>query len=141
MNKLKMGRDIYAQYKSTVQNNESTTLEQAQLKMTRNAQLALVSPRPNTRGVVHSTHYKYGSLHFIVNKKDKIVWMRNYSGNPKGWKRDNKLYLKLNKDLGIEENTTHLDLIKRDIYYAVKRKYRNTLNIVKWKLKDAFQTV
>lgn len=137
MKKLKMDRRIYNEYVTTVQNNEDTSLEQAQLKMTRNAQLAIVSPRRNTRGVITSTHYRYGSLQFIVNKKDKIVWMQNYTGHPKGWKRDNKRYLELNKELGIEEDVTMFDLIKRDVYYAMKRKYRKALWLVKSKLQTA----
>lgn len=140
MQKLKMGREMYAQYKSTVKNVENITLEQAQLKMTRNAQLAIVNPRFNAKGKVHSTHYQYGSLQFITTNDGSIVWMKNYCGFPKDWKRDNTLYLKLNKELGIEDDSTMLDMVKRDAYYYVKRKYKKTVNTIKWKLINKFQT-
>ena len=138
MKKLKMPYHIYQQYKNTVKDNEDITQQQAELKMTRNAQLALATirekeSRRNSKKKV-STHYQYGCLHFIV-ADGRVVWMRNNSKAPKGWKRDNKLYLKLNSDLGINENVTMFDLIKRDIQGQMK--YR--MNKVKWAVKLKMQ--
>lgn len=137
MQTLKFANGIYNQYCKTVKGNEETSLHQARLKMTRNMQLAIASPRYNTRGVVQTTHYKYGSLHFMVNRKGSIVWMQNNSSQAKGWKRDNKLYLKLNKELGIEENTTHLDLVVRDAYHNIKHAF----NKARFTWKKKLQTV
>lgn len=125
MQKLSLAKGIYQQYKTTVEGNEETTVQQAGLKMTRNMQLAHESKRPDG-----SSHYRYGCLHFIV-ANDTVVWMQNNCKPQKNWKRNNKLYLKLNKELGIKENVTMIDLVVRDIKASMK--YR--MNKLKWKIK------
>lgn len=133
MQTLKFAKGIYRQYCKSVKGNEETTLHQARLKMTRNAQLAVSSVRANNAG----THYRYGKLQFIVNHEGTIVWMKNHCKTPVGWKRDNQLYLKLNRELGIKEKVTSLDLVKRDAYYSIKKAF----NKARFTWKKKLQTV
>lgn len=123
--KISLSRFMYKQYKEIVIGNEDTSHKQANLKMRRNAQLAATSVRPDG-----SIHYKYGCLHFIV-ANNKVVWMSNNMKPEDGWKRDNRLYLKLSKELGIEEDVTMLDLVVRDVRCNMKYK----LTKMRWKLK------
>lgn len=116
---------LYKQYKNTVEGNEDVSRKQATLKMYRNMQLAHKSERSNG-----SCHYKYGCLHFIV-VKNKIVWMQNGCKPQKGWKLDRKLYLTLNKELGIESDETRFSLFIRDF----KSNLRYNVRKLKWKLK------
>lgn len=119
MKNLKLSRKMYEKYCETVKDNEGISKKQAELKMTRNAILAFSSERHNK-----STHYKYGGLHFIV-ANGNIVWMRNYCTPQEGWKRNNWLYIKLNKVLGIEDDTTLFQLYKKDLTYKYKQYKRN----------------
>ncbi|WP_144509890.1 hypothetical protein [Bacillus sp. FJAT-22090] len=123
--KLALSKGIYRLYTATVNGNENTTHRQTILKMKRNIQLAHQSERPDG-----SIHYKYGSLHFIV-ANGRVVWMQNNCKPEKGWKRDDHLYLKLNKELGIEEDVTLFDLKVRNI----KCNLKYNLNKLKWKIR------
>lgn len=116
---------LYKQYKNTVDGNENISRKQASLKMYRNMQLAHKSKRSD-----ESYHYKYGCLHFIV-AHNEIVWMQNGCKPHKGWKRDNKMYLKLNKELGIESDETRFNLFIREL----KGNLKYNMNKLKWKLK------
>lgn len=134
MTKLTMTNNVYRQYKSVVKDNETTTKEQANLKMTRNAELAVASVRPNGKG----THYSYGKLQFIVNEQGTVVWMKNHCKTPVGWKRDNVKYLKLNRELGIDDDRNMLDLVSRDVYLSVKKAFNKAR--YSWK-KKVLETV
>lgn len=118
MQNITLSRRMYAQYVGTVRGNEKTTRKQAHRKMTRNAALAISSPHFNDKGKVIGTHYRYGCLHFIVANNGGVVWLRNHSVAPKGWKRDNVRYIELNKELGIQDDITPQGLAERDTYYA-----------------------
>lgn len=128
MRPLKLSQKVYKQYKSTVRGNEDISFEQAELKFLRNMSLSVLSSRPKGKG----TYCQYGDLHFIVSEKDVVVWMKNRCPSPKGWKRNNKRYLELNKVLGIEDDITMLGLIARDASIKIRKKYGG----IKWKLKN-----
>lgn len=125
MKKLKVTKSVYQQYKTLVNGNAETTLDEARLKFTRNAQLAAKSERKDG-----GIHYKYGSLHFIV-ANGVVLWMQNGRKPEKNWKRDDRLYLKLNKELGIEDDATLFDLKVRDI----KCNLKYNLTKLKWKIR------
>lgn len=116
---------LYKQYKNTVSGNENISRKQATLKMYRNMQLAYKSKRSDG-----SCHYKYGCLHFII-AHNKIVWIQNGCKPHKGWKLNSKMYLKLNKDLGIESDETRFSLFIRNLKSNLKYNVRK----LKWKLK------
>lgn len=115
MKNLKLSRKMYDQYMATVKDNKGITKEQAELKMTRNAILGVTQVRAKK----DSTYNMYGGLHFIV-ANGNIVWMKNHCGTPKGWTRNNRLYIKLNKELGINDDITLLELYKKDLTYKYK---------------------
>lgn len=117
-NRLRFSRKAYDKYMRTVKDNDGISKEQAELKMTRNMMLAVANERSKT-----STHYKYGGLHFIVSN-NQIVWIQNHCAVEKGWKRNNRLYIKLNKELGIEDDTTLLQLYKKDLTIRFNRKFK-----------------
>ncbi|MEK4025443.1 hypothetical protein [Sporosarcina sp. FSL W7-1283] len=112
-------------YKTTVEGNESISRKQAELKMKRNMQLAHSSTRVNG-----GVHYKFGCLHFIV-VKDRVVWMQNNLTPEKNWKKNNREYLRLNKELGIESNETLFSLNVKEI----KCNLKYNINKLKWKIK------
>lgn len=120
-------KSIYKIYKETVKGSENISYDQASRKMYRNMLLAHKSERPDG-----SCHYKYGCLHFIV-ANGRVVWIRNNSSPQEDWKRDNKEYIKLNRELGIEDNYTLLGLTLRDVKCQLK--YNATK--LKWKIKLA----
>lgn len=125
MQTLTLAKGIYTQYRKNVQESENDSLEQVRRKMTRNMQLAHRTVRENG-----SIYYKYGCLHFIV-AKGMVVWLQNNSKPEKGWKRDDKKYLELTKELGIESDATLLSLkVKR-----VKCDMKYRINKLKWKVK------
>lgn len=129
MRKLQLTNKTYQEYKETVKGNETTSRKQAELKMTRNMQLAHKSKRAQ-----EGEHYKYGCLHFIV-AKGKVVWIQNNNKPEKGWKKDIKRYLELNKELGIESDETYIGL-----WLEMKiAKIKYLKNKMKWKLKLAFK--
>ena len=129
MELLKVPQKIFNQYREDVKNNTHTSFNQVERKLTRNFLLSDKQPRPDGRGF----YCRYGRMHFIVSENNAVVWMRNHSGIPRGWKKDFKYYLELNEQLGIEDDSTMTSLVARDIYYKTKRR----LNKIKWKLKGS----
>lgn len=127
-NKNFLSGKMYKQYKETVKGNENTSHEQAKLKMWRNMLLASASRRDRA-----SSHFKYGCLHFIV-ANGKVVWMQNECKPERGWRRNNKKYLELNRELGIESDETMLKLHMREL----KGWAKYNKNRLKWKLKSLF---
>jgi len=120
-------KNVYKIYRETVKGNEDTSYDQASRKMYRNMLLAYKSERPDG-----SHHYKYGCLHFNV-ANNKVVWMRNNNTPQKGWKRNNREYIRLNKELGINDEQTLLGLLLREVKCQLK--YNATK--LKWKIKLA----
>jgi len=126
MTKLTMTRKTFDEYRSTVRGNENITLEEALKKLQRNIELAECRPREN------GNYYAYGKLHFIVSEKNVVVWLKNNCTAPKEWKKDNKKYLKISKELDISDRETHLTLMARNSFFTIRRKYGK----IKWKMKN-----
>ncbi|MGZ9868170.1 hypothetical protein ACU3L3_07085 [Priestia endophytica] len=83
-------------YRNEIRGNENISRKEASLKMTRNM---LLAQKVNSEGY-YGQLYKYGALWFIV-KDSRIVWMRNRSSRPFGWKKDKEKYRQLNEELNI----------------------------------------
>lgn len=126
MNLPKIPMAILEQYRRNVRGNEAITMESLQIKLYRNMQLAATSKSHTGRG----TFYMYGRLHFLVDGANTVQWMGNRMPIPEGWKRDDELYLKLNKELGIDSDITATGLMVRDVYLSVPRDG----NGIKWKI-------
>lgn len=114
--------DVFQYYKKRINDNENISLLEAELKMTRNKELAHKADSTGYSGQM----YQYGSLWFVV-KNNRIVWMRNRCHVPKGWKLDKKEYIRLNKELGIKDDSTYIGLtIKceaKRVKSMIKKKY------------------
>lgn len=126
MKLINVPKHIYEQYRATVRGSEDISLDETRRKFTRNKYLSLtkLSHQKNR------TYYMYGRFHFIVDKNNTVVWMNNKRESPVGWERDNKLFMKLNKQLGIRSEITELGLVVRD-------KYLNQVedvNGIRWKI-------
>jgi hypothetical protein len=117
---LKFKGNTFNYYKQNVKGNENTTYNQAQRKMTRNMLLAYKTDSSEYPGQM----YQYGSLWFVVNKKNQIVWIKNYCFIPEGWKVNKLKYLKLSKQLGINEDVTLWGLVKKDVKYKFRRTFK-----------------
>jgi hypothetical protein len=117
---LKFKGNTFTYYQTHVKGNEKVTYDQARRKMTRNMMLAYKTDSEGYPGQM----YQYGSLWFVVNTKNQIVWIKNYCFLPEGWKVNKIKYLKLNKQLHIEEDVTLLDLVKKDVRYNAKRMFK-----------------
>lgn len=113
---LKFKGDTFHYYKTSIQGNENITYKEACAKMTRNQLLAYKEDSTGRSAQL----YKYGCLWFLVDNKDRIVWIQNNRRPAEGWKRDKKEYLRLSKELGIEDGTTMTDLVVKDIKAKVK---------------------
>jgi hypothetical protein len=116
---LKFKKGLFDYYKETVSGNKDITLDQAQKKMTRNMLLAAKADSTN----FHAQKYMYGNLHFIVNERGVITWMKNKQYAPQGWKSDKKLYVQLSEELGIEDAETVTGLHMRNLTHGLKHKY------------------
>lgn len=92
--------DVFQYYKKRINDNENISLLEAELKMTRNKELTHKADSTDYKGQM----YQYGSLWFVVYN-NRIVWMRNRCHVPKDWTLDKEKYLKLNKELGIKDDT------------------------------------
>ncbi len=103
-------------YRTNIKGNEDITYDEAKRKMTRNMMLA---HKEESIGK-STTMYKYGCLWFLVDNKDRIVWMRNNHRPAEGWKRNKREYLRLNKELGIDDDVTMTDLVIKDIKAKMK---------------------
>jgi hypothetical protein len=119
---LSFKKGLFEYYQVHVQGNGQITYDQAARKMTRNLQLAEKVDSTGHRGQL----YKYGSLHFIVDKENRIVWIKNYCRIPDGWALNKKEYLRLNKQLGIEDDSTMISLRWKELKYKIKRMVRNS---------------
>jgi hypothetical protein len=116
---LKFKKGLFDYYKKNVSGNDEITLDQAQRKMTRNMLLAAEADSTKFYG----QKYMYGNLHFIVNDRGVITWMKNKQYSPQGWRADKKLYVQLSEELGIEDAETVAGLHMRNLAHGLKHKY------------------
>ncbi|AKO91978.1 hypothetical protein BEH_07620 [Priestia filamentosa] len=97
MELLRFSKKAFRYYSFEIKGNEGVSYLEARKKMTRNMLLAYKSTAEGYEGDL----YKYGCLWFLV-KNNRIVWMRNKSYFPLGWKKDHERYEQLNEELGIK---------------------------------------
>jgi hypothetical protein len=116
---LRFKKGLFEYYVKNVAGNDEITRDQAQKKMTRNMHLAAKS---NSDKFTHQK-YMYGNLHFIINDRGVITWMRNKCYSPEGWKVDKIKYVKLSKELGIEDAESYAGLHMRNMKHRLKHKY------------------
>ncbi|MEW5569697.1 hypothetical protein [Rossellomorea marisflavi] len=116
---LSFAKGLYRYYKEQVNGNEDIPLDQARRKMTRNM---LLAHKANSEGY-RSQKYMYGSLHFCVNDRGVITWIRNRQYSPQGFSMDHGKYIEVSKDLGIEDVETREGLIMRDLQNRLKQKH------------------
>jgi len=100
---LKVSDNVLDYYRNNVRGNEKITLDQLQRKLTRNMKLAHKEDSAGYRNQM----YKYGSLWFTVCSRGKVRWIKNKCNMPVGWMLDKKEYIRLSKELGIEDYNTY----------------------------------
>lgn len=106
MKLLKLSDKAYEQYRTKVKGNENITRDQASKKITRNVLLAKeVPPRYTLDRLLGSKLYHYGNLHIIV-RWGKVLQIYNHFGGQyhNDWVLDKEKYIKLTKELGIEDS-------------------------------------
>ena len=93
-------RSVYEDYKNKTMNNESVTFEQFKCKLARNIILA-DKPRPtDTKYIVR---FEYGAMHIFVNlHSNEVIKITNRNKQPQGWRKNVRLYNKLNQEFEIE---------------------------------------
>lgn len=101
MKLYKLGKGVYARYRSIVKGNENTDYETIRKKLTRNIALA-VKVETDSRTVL----YMYGNLHISV-RGDKVTWIKNIKSKQDWFYKDEKRYYELNRILGIPEDNTY----------------------------------
>lgn len=111
--------EMFQYYKKNINGNENISLLEAEKKMTRNMKCAHVPDSTGYKGQM----YQYGSLWFVVYN-NRIVWMRNHCHVPKDWKLNKKEYLRLNKELGIKDDSTYISLTKKKFNHDIKKAKR-----------------
>lgn len=104
-------------YQVSVYGNEHITREETSKKLTRNMLLSKeeLGRRPGEK------LYKYGNLWFIVNKENAVIWLRNYCECPEGWELNKQEYVRLSKELQIEESLSLAELIVRCYRFTMKK--------------------
>ena len=122
---FKLSSKAFEQYRQT-KGNESTHYRMASLKMYRNMKLSKLLYTNGNKKV-----YQYGSMKFKVVNDNLVVWMHNYQKVPRDWQLDKKEYVRLSRELGIDQDVTVADLYIKDL----KRKLKYWKNKLKWKLK------
>lgn len=103
MDLLRVNDKVLDYYRNNVRGNEDITLDQLERKLTRNMKLAYKEDSEGHRNQL----YKYGSLWFAVCSRGKVRWIKNKCNKPVGWKLDKKEYIRLSKELGIEDYHTY----------------------------------
>ena len=107
---------VFQYYKKHVAENESVTIKEAQRKLTRNVILAAKADSVGYKDQL----YKYGRLWIWVNGNN-IVGLKNRCPREKGWTKDKVKYLELNKQLGISEDVSMMDLHRKDLQIWAKK--------------------
>ncbi|MGD7046998.1 hypothetical protein FZC83_02035 [Rossellomorea marisflavi] len=116
---LRFGRGLFDYYREHVNGNEDISYDQARRKMTRNMRLAFKADSEGYR----TQKYMYGSLHFCVNERGIITWIRNRQYSPQGFNIDPVRYIEVSKELGIEDAETYDGLMLRDLQNRLKQKH------------------
>lgn len=101
------------QYRTQVNGNLYITKEQAVKKLTRN--VILVSdhaPERITKSGILKKTYSYGNLDITV-KLGKIIKIVNHKGQQSNWHPPKQEYIKLCKQLGIEDNKYKVKKFKK----------------------------
>lgn len=98
---IKILNSVYDHYINNTRNNEGTTFEQFKNKIARNIILA---DKPKPTDTKYVVRFDYGAMHIFVNlQSNEVVRLTNRNKQPVGWKKDVRLYDKLNKEFGIEQ--------------------------------------
>jgi hypothetical protein len=116
---LKFKKGLFDYYRNTVSGNNEITMDQARRKMTRNMLLAAKSDSTE----FNSQRYMYGSLHFNVNERGVITWIGNRKFTPQGWELDKEAYVRLSRELGVEDAVSYDGLVMRELKHQLKHKY------------------
>jgi hypothetical protein len=100
---LELPDELFQYYRVCTFGNENITKDQAARKLTRNYMLGMpVAPRNQTERDKGNQMVFYGNLHIVV-RHGKIVHLSNHKRGKYygGWKKDEKRYIELTKELGI----------------------------------------
>lgn len=106
MKLLKVPRRIHKEFQRTVNDSKNIELDVLRRKLTRNSYLSHINQKHEGEGI----YYMYGNLHFIVNEEGAVIWLKNRQPSPIGWERNDRLYLKLSKRLGIGKGIGNAEL-------------------------------
>lgn len=112
MKLFNLKKSAYEYYRLNTRDNENTSFELAQKKLTRNIHLA-AKKESVSNTLKLQQEYIYGNMKIIV-RFGAIVEIDN---NPKhaidGWYLNRKKYIKLSKELGIDDNKFNKPMKKR----------------------------
>lgn len=122
MKLLKIPRRIHKQFQRTVNDSKNIELDLLRKKLTRNSFLSHINQNHEGEGV----YYMYGNLHFIVNEEGAVIWLKNRQPSPVGWERNDRLYLKLSKRLGIKTDIAEVELKTQDVFLHDPRNSNRT---------------
>ncbi|MED3792448.1 hypothetical protein P4571_08325 [Niallia alba] len=117
---LQISKNVFDYYRNNVKGNENTSSEQIQRKLTRNM---LLAHKVDSTGY-HGQMYQYGCLWFVVNKRGKVTWIKNGCFPPTNWKLDTKRYIELNRDLGIKDDITYVELKWKSFKINIKKRIK-----------------
>lgn len=102
---LEITNEALSQYREEVNGNKYITLEQAQRKLTRNVKLVrdYAPERVTSKWLGLIVTYSYGNLDIVV-KRGKVISIVNNKGQQCNWHPNKQEYIRLCKQLGIEDN-------------------------------------
>jgi hypothetical protein len=100
---LNLKESAYQQYRLTVKGNETISFDQAMLKLNRNVLLAV--ERKSIKNTLKCKRvYIYGCMR-IITRFGTIIDIENHINDPiPNWKKDEKKYDQISKQLGIYQN-------------------------------------
>lgn len=99
---LTLNRSSFEYYTRKVKGNSEISLDQAARKMTRNKNLSFIYRKDSPEKLNPRTWHAYGALRFMV-QNDEVKWMENNCKMFPMWFNDWDEYLRLSKELEIEE--------------------------------------
>lgn len=92
-----------AYYRKNVKGNEFISKRQADLKISRNKELAIIYRKDGLDKKNPRTWYAYGALRFMVSEGE-VKWIENHQKVLPMWYLDEDKYYKLSKQLGIDSD-------------------------------------